>query len=89
MKFPSGNDRAESAQVRDGFLRHQIAVAISNQAKYPSFYRCLGSKKWNEEKQFRTGTFVPEGLTFSPGILTAIGSITPDHRDPFETATQS
>jgi hypothetical protein len=50
MKFPSSKDRPESEQKRDGFLRHQIALAISNQAKYLSFYSCLGSKNWNEEK---------------------------------------
>jgi hypothetical protein len=92
MKFPSGkisNIKGANPSSCAAAFCDQIAPTGSNQAKYLSSSRCLGSKNWNEGNQFRTGTFVPAGLTFSPGILTATGSTTPDHRDAFETATQS
>jgi hypothetical protein len=66
MKFPSSKSRPQSEQARGGFLRHQIAPAISNQEKYLNSYRCLGSRKRNEGKQFRTGTFVPKSLKYNP-----------------------
>src|ERR1700688_3667083 len=86
MKFLSSKNGPESAQARGGFLRHQIAAAISNQAKYLCFYRCLGSQTGNEENQFRRGTFVPERLKLIPGYVRFPALRTPDDRDAFKTA---
>jgi hypothetical protein len=50
------------ARVRVGFLHHQIPRPISNQAKYPSYSRCLGSINRIEGNNSGTELLFPQRL---------------------------